>query len=74
MILIFDDILYNELISGVRELIYRLAVVSWTEPTISLSLHILRAIEHWGELQRCFFRTSGQLAVSLKKKISTIER
>jgi hypothetical protein len=68
MILNFEDIFYNQWISGVWELTYRLAVVSWFGSTISLSLNILRAIERWGELQRRFFRASGQLAVSLKKR------
>jgi hypothetical protein len=53
---------------------YRLLVVSLFESGIPLSLNILGAIERWGELQRYFFRASGQLVVSLKKKISMIER
>jgi hypothetical protein len=59
---------------GVCYVLHRLVAVIRFESVVSLFLNILGEIERWGELQRCFFRANGQLVVSLKKKISMIER
>jgi hypothetical protein len=48
-------------------------VVIWLDSVIPFFLNMLGAFARLEELHRCFFRASGQLVVSLKKKISTIE-